>query len=192
MKSLEKIAKGLDKVYAPWCNLFGQPTFTETLQSSGLVSDSQTETNQLSELIPINATGIVLKKNELCYYQGKIEVYKVKNVVVGSESAYVGTSARSHGFGIHSGKSAKQVVRGNMLEQTAGMFYITDNRLVLVSVKDSFDKTFEQLSSYMVDGKTINLAFGSSNYIIATKNKVEIDKLQRVLVSAIANYQNKQ
>lgn len=110
--------------------------FGDTLPTiDDVVDTSKPPQEQLAELIVENPN-INLKKGEICYYQGKAQSCKRKNVVTGYTGRSSGSSIRvAKGVSIRTGGGASHAIRGIVSETYPASLYLTNQRVVLLAEK---------------------------------------------------------
>lgn len=100
---------------------------------------------QLCDLM-IKNPGINLKKDEVCFYQGKAQSCKKKKVVTGYKGGGAGVSLRvAKGLSVHTGGNSKQAIRETISEKYPANLYITNQRIILLSEKYGFTVTFPSI-----------------------------------------------
>ena len=149
--------------------------------SRGVIQDGVNKT-----LPNVKGNNIVLKKGEICHYCGKVEVTKTKNVVVGSVRNSYGMSSKISKSGYaRFGQSQNQVVRADTVENTPAMFYVTSDRLILVSTKYGFDKHLSKLTGLTPHRDGITIQFDDKIYNLLTKYPVLISEIISVAIGNV-------
>ena len=122
-------------------------------------------------LTPVPATGIVLKPGEVCYLVSNVQSAKVKEVTTGYSGKRSGVSLKvTKGLTLHSGGSKGTPIRKRIVEKWPGTLYVTNNRIILNASHYGFNKPIISLDSYHLYTDGINFQFGSTPYLIMTKN----------------------
>ena len=100
---------------------------------------------QLCDLMIANPD-INLKKDEVCFYQGKAQSCKKKKVVTGYKGGGSGVSVRlAKGLSVHTGGNSKQAIRETISEKYPANLYITNQRIILLSEKYGFTVSFPSI-----------------------------------------------
>ena len=129
----------------------------------------------LTVLPIIHSSGIVLKDDELCHYQGNAHTEKSHSRVSGYVSQHTGGSVRiAKGLSLHQGASEREAIRETVTERSKGILYITNKRIVFIAPKDAFDKSFSSLSAYVPNQGHISLLFGNQSVDLITSDSYKI------------------
>ena len=122
--------------------------------------------------------GIVMREDEICYYQGKAVATKTKNVVVGTvrNSQHVGVNA----FHVYSGggTSVSQSIRGDITDRCKGYFFITNKRIVLNTVRNGFEIPLNKLTGMEFYKDGIVVFANGSSYVLENN---EVGKIKKFL-----------
>lgn len=134
----------------------------------------------------IIGSNIVMKKGEVCHYSGRVYITKTKNTVVGNVRSSTGVSVRAmKGLYARAGQSQTQVVRADITENTPGMLYVTNKRLVLTSAKYGFDKSLSDLTGIVPYKDGIGIQFNDKIFNLLTKYPILISE---IIAVAIENF----
>ena len=122
-------------------------------------------------LTPVPSAGIVLKPGEVCYLVSNVQSAKVKEVTTGYSGKRSGMSLKvTKGLTLHSGGSRGTPIRERIVEKWPGTLYVTNNRIILNASHYGFNKPIASLDSYHLYTDGINFQFGSTPYLVMTKN----------------------
>lgn len=95
----------------------------------------------------INSPAIQMKPGEFCFYQGNASAYKEVEKVVGYSGGSAGVSFRiTKGVSVHTGSTAKKAIRKTVKDLSAGILYITNQRIMVLSPKYGFTVPIPQLA----------------------------------------------
>lgn len=140
--------------------------------------------------------GMMLKANELCYFNVPCESVKFKNVVVGTNTI----SSRLGSRRVSIGSSQKLLDRKNVEEKYPGEFFVTNMRMVCNAIKLSFEIPLGEITSVtafidgltiMSKGQTYTIYFDGINRfkeLLGVNNEIERRKLTSI--NAIDNSLN--
>lgn len=188
------------------CNLFNYKnlkngvvctTCAEKLEKEGLIFSEDdliniTETNlkeriernnsELKELPKIYSPNIVLKKGEICYYEGDAFSYKMKNIITRYERQG-GSSGFRIAKGITIGRSSgvSTPIRENVVEKYPAKFYITNKRMILVASKHGFDLSVDKITSLKNYSNAFEFFCGEKTYTVMTNDVKYIIQLCRLI-----------
>ena len=120
---------------------------------------------------------IVLRKNEVCYFQKKAFGIHKKNVVTGSwrTGSYSGVRIGRYSLGGSSGHSFN--TRGNVTEKSAGMLFITNQRIVLSSPKFGFEIPLKKITTLQFETKNFFVSSNGKTYSVETDYVYQIKSL---------------
>lgn len=131
---------------------------------------------------------LMLKAGETCHYYGEATSIKCKNVVTGYSGGSSGVSVRiAKGVSYRVGQQKSAPVRGTVEERYPGFLAVTNKRVVFNASHGAFDRSISSLSSLVPLDDGLLFQFGSSQYVIETKNAKYIkDIVDRVYQAAEA------
>jgi hypothetical protein len=149
-----------------------------------------TPMEKLQNLI-IKNPGINLKKGEVCLYRGNAKSYHVKNVVTGYKGGNSGVNIRiAKGVSYHTGGSGKQAIRENVKETYPAEFYVTNMRMILVSVKYGFDLSVLKIIQSRFSDNHIEFFTGSKTHFVLTNDSRYIEQLFQLMNEAFNEQEN--
>lgn len=132
-----------------------------------------------------NPVSIILWPGEVCYFQRDASVEIVKNQVVGSTGGYGGISFRvARGVTLHSGNTARKVVRSDVQYTYRGVFSLTNQRVIMTGEK-GFEYPIDKItavSPYRF-GAGLMLQFGKSSYTVLMKTPYLVPKVLSLMAS---------
>ena len=121
------------------------------------------------QLTKINTGTLNLGENEFCYYIDKTNIKEQKEVTTGYTGKNGSFSFKfNNGVQYRTGSSAGKAIKEIQTTTYNGILYITNKRIIFTSTKDSFDKTFDKITSILQFNDSINLQIGSKTYTIYT------------------------
>lgn len=126
----------------------------------------------------IQVKNLNLAVDETCCYADNAYTFKDKTITTGYTSRTNGVSIRlAKGLSYRTGGGNSQAIRQNQRTTYNGVLYITNRRIIFTSQDESFDKTFDKITSVqeMSDGLLIQI--GSHTYSIITKTHSEFIKV---------------
>lgn len=122
-----------------------------------------------------------LKTDEICYFQGAANAVNIKNAVIGSlkNSTYIGAKSSS-GLRLGTGFSNTSNIRGNVVEKYLGNLFITNQRIILSTVKYGFEIPLTQITTmnFMEDG--FSLMVKGKTYLVETSSVNKIKSLLKI------------
>ena len=125
--------------------------------------------------------GMNLKQNEICFYQCTANAVHIKNVVLGTQrsSIYLG-SRRKSSFSLGTGFSTNQNVRGDVAEKYPGHLFVTNQRIVLSSIRHGFEIQLKNITTldFMSDGFSV-MSKGKT-YLVETENANDIKRMIQI------------
>lgn len=128
--------------------------------------NTRTACERLTELIIPNPS-INLQSDEVCFFQGLAYGVNDKNVITGYSGNGAGISVRvAKGLSIHTGGSAKKAIRSNVTERSSGKFYITNQRIILLSPKYGFELSIPKITSTQIDNDRIVFYSNGKSYSV--------------------------
>lgn len=149
-----------------------------------------TPMEKLQNLV-IENPGINLKKGEVCFYKGNAKSCHIKNVVTGYKGGSSGVSVRiAKGVSFHTGGSGKQAIRENVKETYPAEFYVTNMRMILVSVKYGFDLSVLKIIQSKFSNTHIEFFTGSKTYFVLTNDSRYIEQLFLLINEAFEQQEN--
>lgn len=119
--------------------------------------------------LPVESSpmSVILKPNEICYYQHTADVLIVKNETVGHTSGTRGISVRvAKGVTLHGGGSRGRAIKQDVTYKFPGFFTMTSQRILMTGEK-GFDYPVEKLTALTEYTDGVGLQFGSKNFILA-------------------------
>ena len=136
--------------------------------------------SEMKEYI-VHNPGMNLKKNEICFYQCAANAVHIKNVVVGTQrnSIYLGSRKKS-GLSLGTGFSTNQNVRGDVAEKYPGSLFITNQRIVLSSIRYGFEILLKNITTldFMSDGFSVTSK--GKTHLVETKCAYDIKRLIQI------------
>lgn len=124
-------------------------------------------------------TAIILKPQEICYYQNSATVIIIKNEVVGRTGGHRGASVRiARGLTVHTGGSASRTIRQDVPYYYDGILSITNQRVIMTGEK-GFDYQIGKLTSIVQfdDAQGVTLQFGRYTHSISVSDPYLIAKI---------------
>lgn len=160
----------------------------EEKQSPVFVGNTPME--KLQNLV-IKDPNINLKKGEVCFYKGSAQSCHIKNVVTGYKAGSSGVSIRiAKGVSFHTGGSGKQAIRENVKETYPAELYITNMRMVLVSMKYGFDLSILKIIQSKFHNDYIEIFTGSKSHIVLTNDSKYIEQIILLMNEAFERQEN--
>lgn len=149
-----------------------------------------TAMEKLQNLV-IKNPGINLKKGEVCFYKGNAKSCHIKNVVTGYKGGNSGVNIRiAKGVSYHTGGSGKQAIRENVKETYPAELYITNMRVVLLSVKYGFDLSILKIIQSKFSDTHIEFFTGSKTHFVLTNDSRYIEQLFQLMNEAFNEQEN--
>ena len=122
----------------------------------------------------IQGTNLILSNDEKCCYADKAYTFKDKTVTTGYVGGHKGVSIRlMKGVSYHTGGSGSKAVRQTTRTTYNGVLYITNKRIIYTSQDDSFDKTFDKITSINETKDGLIIQIGSQIYSIVVNTHRE-------------------
>ena len=120
-----------------------------------------------SGILPVmNTSKLLLKRGEVCHYVERA-ILITEKIVRHMEGASKGFSFRvCKGVTYRTGKFKGTPVEERIEEQTKGILYITNKRIVFIAEKNGFDKNFRYLTAVTPYSNGIVLQYGNKNYTL--------------------------
>lgn len=118
-------------------------------------------------LSEIPAQGVLLAKNEKCYWQCPANYTELKTITTGYRHQSSGVSVRvAKGVRLHSSGGTSTAIKKNVMRRYPGRFTVTDRRLIFESSKGGFDKPFEKITSISPHTNGIVLQSGGKQFSV--------------------------
>lgn len=116
--------------------------------------------------------------DEICCYIDKGYTFKYKTITAGYTGKRSGFSVRIvNGLSYHTGGSGSKAIRETQRTKNTGILYITTKRVIFTSEKDSFDKTFDKITSIQEAKDGLLIQIGSKMYAIVINTHSEFMKV---------------
>lgn len=132
----------------------------------------------------IQGTNLNLSNGESCCYMDRAYTFKDKTVTTGYTGGHNGVSIRiMKGLSYHTGKSGSQAVRQTTRTTYNGILYITTKRIIFTSQDESFDKTFDKITSINEAKDGLIIQIGSHTYSIIVDTHSEFMQVFNLLKS---------
>lgn len=94
----------------------------------------------------VYADKLILNPDEICHYYTNATRLITKNRVVGYSGSSGGISVRvTKGISLKTGSHQGTPIRGDVTEETRGRLFITNKRIIFMSVKNSFEIKLEKI-----------------------------------------------
>lgn len=126
----------------------------DILENTSLTEETLAELE--NGTIPIVYTDkLILKPDEVCHYYTNATRLIVKNKVVGYSGGSGGVNVRvAKGVSLRTGSHKGVPIRGDVTEETNGQLFITSERIIFMSAKNSFEITMKNIiaTEYYSDG----------------------------------------
>lgn len=144
--------------------------------------------NNPDEIPNIQVTNLNLGLDETCCYMGKACTFSDKNFIEGYIGQKKGMTIRiAKGLSYHTGGGSSKAIHKVERKMYNGILYITNKRVIFTSQKDSFDKTFDKITSILEAKDGLIIQIGSKTYSIITKNHSEFMRI----FNLVKNLENK-
>lgn len=122
----------------------------------------------------IQGTNLNLLNGETCCYMDKAYTFKDKTVTTGYTGNHSGVNIRiMKGLSYHTGGNGSKAIRETQRITYSGILYITTKRVIYMSQKDCFDKTFDKITAIQEAKDGIIIQIGSTIYSIITDTHSE-------------------
>ena len=163
---------GMGILYLCTMGLFGIGWLIDLVQAiNEALNESNGGSNGFSNNGGTVKTNVILTDGENCYYCQQASFAKTKNVVVGYTGGGAGASVRvAKGLSLHTGSSAKQAIRRDVVEKYPGLLTITNKRVVFSGTKGSFDKSLSSLSAVTPYKDAVAFQFGNNSFPLIVRN----------------------
>ena len=136
----------------------------------------------------IQGTSLNLAPDEICCYMDKAYTFQDQTVITGYTGKSSGVSIRiAKGLSYRTGGSGGKAIRETQRTTYHGILYITTKRVIFTSTKDSFDKTFDQITSVQEAKDGVIIQMGSHTYSIITRTHAEFMKVFNLVKEAADN-----
>lgn len=147
-------------------------------KSDSLMGKLAIETINNGELPDIKGTNLILSDGESCCYMDKAYTFRDKTITTGYTGKRNGVSIKlSKDLTYHTGGSGSKAIRETKRTTYGGILYITTKRIIYTSQKDSFDKTFDKVTSITEAKDGLIIQIGSNTYSIVTNTHSEFMKV---------------
>lgn len=151
------------------CNLFGT---TSLLGKEGIKIINE------GKIPNIQGTNLNLASGETCCYMDKAYTFKDKTITTGYTGKTGGFSIRiAKGLSYRTGGGNSQAIRQTQRTTFNGILYITTKRIIFTSSNESFDKTFDKITSIQEAQDGLIIQIGSHTYSIITNTHSEFMKV---------------
>lgn len=137
------------------------------------------------EIPTIEGTNLNLEDGEVCCYMDNASTFKDKTITTGYTGKSGGVSIRiAKGISYRTGGGGSKAIRKTERTIYNGVLYITTKRVIYTSQNESFDKTFDKITSVqeLKDGILIQIC--SKTYSIITKTHSQFMKIFNKLKEA--------
>ena len=115
-----------------------------------------------------------------------------KTLTTGYTGKHNGVSIRiAKGLSYHTGASGSQAIRQTQRTTYDGVLYLTTKRIIYTSQKESFDKTFDKITSIQEAKDGLIIQIGSNTYFIVTETHSEFMKVFNLLKQIELNNEEK-
>ncbi len=131
----------------------------------------------------INYPNLRLNPNEILYFASPANTFVSKEQVVGYSGGSGGMSVRlAKGITYHSGKSKGSPIRRDVIKYNPGDYIVTNQRLVFIGLKDSFDIPVSKVTAVKPIAKDAFIILKGN-----TQENIQIDTSQTVYALAMTN-----
>ena len=143
--------------------------------------------SDLTEIPNIKNPNIVLKKGEICYYEGDAYSYKMKNIITHYERQGYSSGIRiAKGISIGRSSGVSIPVRENIVEKYQAKFYMTNKRIILTAPKYGFELSVDKVTSLKNYSNAFDYYCGEKTYTVLTNDVKYIIRLCQ-LISQTSN-----
>lgn len=130
------------------------------------------------QLPNISIKNINLKEGEICHYADSGYTYKDKTITTGYTGRSSGINVKlTKGLSYRTGGTGSKAIRETQRTTYAGTLVVTDKRVIYISTKDSFDKTFDKITSIVELEEGVLIQIGSASYAIIIPTHSEFMKV---------------
>lgn len=159
--------------------------------SNSLMGRIGIQTINEGKLPNIQGTNLNLIDDETCCYMDKAYTFKDKTITTGYTGKHNGVSIRiAKGLSYHTGASGSQAIRQTQRTTYNGILYLTTRRIIYTSQNESFDKTFDKITSIQEAKDGLIIQIGSNTYSIVTNTHSEFMKVFELIKQI--NYSKKE
>lgn len=121
----------------------------------------------------IYGTSLNLANDENCCYVDSASTFQDKTITTGYTGKHSGMSFRIKGISYHTGGSGSKAIRETIRTTYNGTLYLTTKRIIYSSLKESFDKPIEKITSIQELKNGLLIQIGSNTYTIIVKTHHE-------------------
>lgn len=171
-----------------WCvDIIKVLTGSSIFNNNSLMEIETIKAINEGKLPNIQSTNLNLIDNEICCYMDKAYTFKDKIVTTGYTGKTSGVSIRiAKGLSYRTAGSGSKAIRETQRTIYNGVLYVTTKRIIFTSPKDSFDKTFDKITSIQEAKTGVIIQIGAHTYSIITKTHSEFMKVFN-LVKSVPN-----
>ena len=138
--------------------------------------------SDLTDLPIITNPNIVLKKGEICYYEGDAYSYKMKNIITHYERHGASSGIKiAKGISIGRSSGVSIPVRENIVEKYPAKFYITNKRIILTADKYGFELSVNKITSLKNYSNAFDYYCGEKTYTVLTNDVKYIIRLCKLI-----------
>lgn len=142
--------------------------------SQSLMGTDGIDAIRSGKLPNIQDTNLNLSNNEICCYMDNAYTFKDKTITTGYTGGHNGVSIRiMKGLSYRVGGSGSKAIRQTTRIKYDGILYITTKRIIYSSQQESFDKTFDKITSITEAQDGIIIQIGSHTYSIVVDTHTE-------------------
>lgn len=130
----------------------------------------------------IQGTNLNLSNDETCCYMDNAYTFKDKTITTGYTGGHNGVSIRiMKGLSYRVGGSGSKAVRQTTRTTYDGILYITTKRIIYSSQNESFDKTFDKITSITEAQDGVIIQIGSHTYSIVVETHAEFMQVYQLI-----------
>lgn len=118
------------------------------------------------EMYYIESPNINLQQNEICSYECKANRIITKNVSLGTERVSNYSGSYYKGIKVGTGHSITKNIKDTVIEKYPGSFFMTNQRIVLLSLEKGFEIPIHKVSSLDFSGQYVTLFSNGKSYTI--------------------------
>ena len=153
-------------------------TYNSSSISGSLMNSETISLINEGKLPNIEVNNLNLSAEESCCYVDKAYTFKDKTVTTGYTGRSNGVSIRiAKGLSYRTGGGNSQAIRQTQRTTYNGILYITTKRVIFTSQDESFDKTFDKITSIQEAKDGLFIQIGSHTYSIITKTHSQFIKV---------------
>ncbi|MBR1413672.1 MAG: TM2 domain-containing protein [Bacilli bacterium] len=157
-------------------------TDSVSVQKKSLMGTEGINAINNGQLPNIQGTNLNLAVDETCCYVDKAYTFKDKIITTGYTGKSSGVNIRiMKGLSYRTGGGNSQAIRQNQRTTYNGILYITTRRIIYTSQNESFDKTFDKITSVQETSNGIVIQIGSHTYTIITETHSEFMKVFKLV-----------